>query len=71
MAEQSGRPWSEVDVEDLTYSITHGDTIAQAARFLRSREDEVRDKMKDLGLVEQPRKRVRARSPRLVFRSVS
>lgn len=50
MDANSGKPWSEMDITDLTHAIKHGDTIAQAASFLCRDEDEVREKMKELGL---------------------
>jgi hypothetical protein len=54
-----GEPWSEVDIADLANSLAYGDTFAATARFLCRDEDEVRQKAKELGLVEQPGKRVR------------
>ena len=57
----SGKSWSEMDLEDLRDSIDYGDTFAQAASFLCRDEDEVRQKAKELGLVEQPGKRSKLR----------
>ena len=57
----SGKSWSEMDLEDLRHSIDYGDTFAQAASFLCRDEDEVRQKAKELGLVEQPGKRSKLR----------
>jgi len=54
-----GEPWSEMDIADLANSLAYGDTLAATARFLCRDEDEVRQKAKELGLVEQPGKRVR------------
>jgi hypothetical protein len=54
----SGRSWSEMDTTDLNHSIDYGDTIAETASFLYRDEDEVRQKMKELGLVGHPGKRV-------------
>jgi hypothetical protein len=48
-----------MDISDLKNEIGHGRTIAQTASFLCRDEDEVREKMKELGLVEQPNKHVR------------
>ena len=39
----------EMDISDLTRSLDYGDTFAQTASFLFRDEDEVRDKMKELG----------------------
>jgi len=30
----SGQPWSEMDISDLTNCLDYGDTFAQTARFL-------------------------------------
>ncbi len=56
MDANSGKPWSKMDISDLRNEIAHGRTVAQTASFLRRDEDEVRKKMKELGLVEPPRK---------------
>jgi hypothetical protein len=53
MDANSGAPWSEMDISDLTNEIAIGRTIAQTASFLC--RDEVREKMKELGLVERSR----------------
>ncbi|MGB9349142.1 MAG: hypothetical protein WCB61_04500 [Pseudolabrys sp.] len=55
MDANSGEPWSEMDITDLKDSVAYGDTIAETASFLCRDEDEVREKMKELGL--QPGKR--------------
>jgi len=55
----SGQPWSEVDISDLTHSLYHGDTFAQTASFLCRDEGEVRQKARQLGLVEHPGKRLK------------
>ena len=60
MDANSGEPWSEADISDLTNEIAHGRTVAEIASFLCRDVDEVREKMKELGLVEQPSKHVRA-----------
>jgi hypothetical protein len=54
----SGEPWSEADIADLTHSVAYGDTVAETASFLCRDEDEVRAKMKELGLVEQSGNRI-------------
>jgi hypothetical protein len=59
MDANSGEPWSEMDVSDLTRSLDYGNTFAQAARFLCRDEDEVRQKARQLGLVEHPGKRLK------------
>jgi hypothetical protein len=48
-----GAPWSEADVSDLKNELDHGRTIAQTASFLCRDVPEVREKMKELGLVER------------------
>ena len=53
MDANSGEPWSEMDIVDLTRSLDSGDTFAQTASFLCRDEDEVRQKAKELGLVPQ------------------
>jgi hypothetical protein len=53
MDANSGEPWSEADISDLTNEIAHGRTMAQTAGFLCRDLDEVRQKAKELGLVEQ------------------
>ena len=53
----SGAPWSEMDIRDLFYELARGRTIAETASFLCRDEDELRQKAKELGLVEQPGKR--------------
>jgi hypothetical protein len=52
MDANSGEPWSEMDISDLTNEI-HGRTMAETASFLCRDEDEVRRKAKELRLVEQ------------------
>jgi hypothetical protein len=55
----AGEPWTGVDIEDLTDSVNRGDDIREIALFLCRREDEVRAKMSELGLVERPRPKKR------------
>ena len=57
-----GKPWSKMDISDLRNELAHGRTVAQTASFLCRDEDEVREKMKELGLVERPRKEKSGRS---------
>ena len=59
MDANSGEPWTEMDIADLTHSLAYGNTIADAASLLCRDEDEVRQKAKELALVEHPGKRVR------------
>src|ERR1044072_5506118 len=54
MHANSGEPWSEADISDLENELDHGQTIAQIASFLYRDDDEVREKMKELGLAERP-----------------
>ena len=53
MDANSGAPWSKMDISDLRNEIAHGRTVAQIASFLCRDEEEVREKMKELGLVER------------------
>jgi signal recognition particle subunit SEC65 len=62
MDANSGKPWSKMDISDLRNEIAHGRTVAKTASFLRRDEDEVRETMKELGLVEPPRKEKPRRS---------
>jgi hypothetical protein len=48
----TGQPWSELDLWDLQNSLALDDTAAEVADFLCRDEDEVRDKMIELGLEE-------------------
>ena len=48
-----------MDIADLTHSLDYGGTFAQTASFLCRDEDEVRQKARQLGLVEHPGKRIR------------
>ena len=45
----SGAPWSEMDIRDLTYELARGRTIAETASFLCRDEDELRQKVKTTG----------------------
>jgi hypothetical protein len=53
MDANSGESWSEMDIQDLRASLDFGNTIADAAIMLCREQDEVRQKMKELGLVER------------------
>jgi hypothetical protein len=57
MDANSGEPWSEMDSSDLKNELEHGRTIAETASFLCRDVYEVRAKMKELRLTEQPGKR--------------
>jgi hypothetical protein len=48
----SGKDWSETDIEDLITALDQGLTVATTADFLCRDEAEVREKMKELGLKE-------------------
>ena len=48
----SGKDWSEMDIEDLTNHLEHGATVAETADSLVRDEDEVRAKMQELNLRE-------------------
>jgi hypothetical protein len=56
MDANSSKRWSKMDVEDLRASLDFGNTIADAASMLCRDEDEVRQKAKELGLVERPKR---------------
>ena len=62
MDANSGKPWSKMDISDLRNELAHGRTVSQTASFLCRDEDEVCEKMKELGLVERPRKEKSGRS---------
>ena len=53
MDANSGAPWSEADISDLKNELDHGRTIAETASFLCRDVDEVRQKAKELRLVEK------------------
>jgi hypothetical protein len=57
MDANSGEPWSEWDIFDLKNEIGRGRTVEQTASFLCRDVPEVREKMKELGLVTRPGKR--------------
>ena len=50
MDANSGEQWSEADISDLKNELDHGRTVAKTASFLCRDVDEVRAKMKELGL---------------------
>ena len=56
MDANSGEPLSEMDIADLTHSLAYGNSFADVASMLCRDEDEVRQKAKELRLVEQPRR---------------
>ena len=51
MDANSGEQWSEADISDVKNELDHGRTVAQTASFLCRDISEVREKMKELGLV--------------------
>ena len=51
MDANSGEPWSEMDISDLTNELAHGRTMAETASFLCRDEDEERQKAEELGLL--------------------
>jgi hypothetical protein len=63
MDANSGKPWSKMDISELKNEIAHGRTVAQTASFLCRDEDEVREKMKELGLVERSKETPRRSGP--------
>ena len=44
------KPWLEIDLLDLKELLQAGDTISQVATHLLRTENEVREKMRELGL---------------------
>jgi hypothetical protein len=56
MDANSGEPWSELDIQDLRASLDFGNTYADAASMLCRDEPGVRQKAKELGLVERAKK---------------
>ena len=48
----SGKPWSEMDIQDLRACLDFGNTCADAAIMLCRDKDEVCQKAEELGLVE-------------------
>jgi hypothetical protein len=48
----SGKEWSEMDLEDLQSHLAHGVSLTETADFLCRDEDEVREKMQELALRE-------------------
>jgi hypothetical protein len=57
MDANSGEWWSDMDLNDIMASLAFGNTFAQTASMLCRDEDEVRQKAKELGLVEHPGRR--------------
>jgi len=56
MDANSGEPWFEMDIQDLGAFLDFGNTLADAASMLCREEDEVRQKARELGLVERRKK---------------
>jgi hypothetical protein len=52
---KDGKEWSSTDIEDLTLALKDGGTVEGAAFFLcrAGTIDEVRQKAKQLGLIDQ------------------
>lgn len=46
----SGKPWSELDLQDLRYCLAAGEPVADIADFLCRNVDEVRAKIAERGL---------------------
>jgi hypothetical protein len=42
------KPWSEMDLFDLQNNVARGDLVEETAEFLMRREDEVREKIREL-----------------------
>jgi len=42
------KPWSEMDLFDLQNNLARGDLVEETAEFLMRREDEVREKIRQL-----------------------
>jgi len=53
MDANSDEPWSETEISDLANELARGRTIEETAIFLCRDLDDVRQKVKELGLVKQ------------------
>ena len=53
MDANSDDPWSETEISDLTNELARGRTIEETAIFLCRDLEDVRQKVKELGLVKQ------------------
>jgi uncharacterized protein (DUF934 family) len=60
--------WSRMEIADLRWQASFGDTIVQIARFLNRGETDVRDKAKQLGVSVKERRGHRAPLPAAVDR---
>lgn len=47
----TGKPWSQLDLDDLKAGLERKDSIAAIAQFLCRTEAEVREKVRELGFV--------------------
>lgn len=47
------KPWSEMDILDLQNCVERGISLKEIADFLMRREDEVVEKINELGLVQR------------------
>ena len=56
MSTNSGEPWSKAGIRDLTMELAIGRTVAEIANYLGRDEAQVREKMKELGLIDHPGK---------------
>ena len=56
MSTNSGEPWSKAGIRDLTMELAIGRTVAEIANYLCRDEAQVREKMKELGLIDHPGK---------------
>ena len=54
MDANSGEPWSEANISDLTNELAHGRTMAETASFLCRDEDEVRRRRRSWGCCGVP-----------------
>jgi hypothetical protein len=52
MGGNSGKPWSEMDIQDLRASLDFGNTCGDVAIMLCRNKDEACQKAEELGLVE-------------------
>jgi hypothetical protein len=60
----TGEPWSEEDIRDLRWGVSHRETVDRTADFLCRRELEIRDKARELGHGELPRVLGRRKRPK-------
>lgn len=53
----TGEPWSEMSLSDIRWQVEHGRPVAEIADFLCRTRREMRDKIAELGLADEHRRR--------------